>query len=431
MITAADASTTTALIVLAVVGVVVVYLWTALALAAVFRKSGEPSWKAWVPFLNEAVLFQLGGYSGWLVLLYLIPGLGALAVWVVRILACHRIGSSFGFGVGMTVVSALFLPIWASIVGFGPARWVGIDRAPRRGEGDVLASTIPPRPPAPARQQPFPDIADHTEPAMGGRSVSPYAARAASGEWTSGPRSVASSTGWAGFDLYAVSELTGEVTGAVAGAPRPISAVPAPVAPAPQSDVPPPVTRVPAGPVPPPPGAVREPWAPARSPMPESDAFAETSGPVSAIVGAPVAGGPLSARSSVSAQSRLPEVPEDPLEATVIARRRRTIWSLVLPTGEAVAIGSDVVIVGRRPAADPDRAGAQLIAVNEETVSKTHARLELRDEVWYITDLGSTNGVLLATMLGTDVEASPGVEVEAGEQFLLGDARLRLVRSGE
>lgn len=430
MTTAADASNTTALIVLAAVGVVVLYLWTALALAAVFRKSGEESWKAWVPFLNEAVLFRLGGYSGWLVALYLVPGLGALAVWVVRILACHRLGASFGFGVGMTVVSALFLPIWASIVGFGPARWVGIDRAPRRGEGEAHASTIPPRPPAPARQQPFPDIADHTEPAMG-RSASPFpAARAATGEWTPQSRSGGGSMGWAGFDLDAVSELTGEVTGAIAGAPRPISAVPAPPEPGQSGAVPPPVMRVPAT-LAPPPGAVREPWAPARSPMPEADAFAETSGAVSAIVGAPVAGGPRSARSSVSAQSRRPEVPEDPIEATVIARRRRTVWSLVLPTGEPVAIGSDVVIVGRRPAADPDRAGAQLIAVNEETVSKTHARLELRDDVWYITDLGSTNGVLLATMLGTDVEAAPGVEIEAGEQFLLGDARLRLVRSGE
>ena len=34
---------------------------------------------------------------------------------------------------------------------------------------------------------------------------------------------------------------------------------------------------------------------------------------------------------------------------------------------------------------------------------------------WYVTDLDSTNGVLFATVLGTEVEATPGVEAEAGE----------------
>ena len=59
-------------------------------------------------------------------------------------------------------------------------------------------------------------------------------------------------------------------------------------------------------------------------------------------------------------------------------------------------------------------------------MSKTHARLELRDDRWYITDLDSTNGVLFATLIGTEVEATPGVEIEAGERFLLGDAEVRL-----
>ena len=53
------------------------------ALSAVFRKSGEEAWKAWVPVLNPIVLLQLGGLSGWLILLGLVPFLGLLALWVV------------------------------------------------------------------------------------------------------------------------------------------------------------------------------------------------------------------------------------------------------------------------------------------------------------------------------------------------------------
>ena len=49
---------------------------------------------------------------------------------------------------------------------------------------------------------------------------------------------------------------------------------------------------------------------------------------------------------------------------------------------------------GRRPAPDPTRPNAQLNPISDETrtVSNTHARLELRHDTWYVTDLGSTNG---------------------------------------
>ena len=117
------------------------------------------------------------------------------------------------------------------------------------------------------------------------------------------------------------------------------------------------------------------------------------------------------------------------LEETIIARRKRTDWTLVPPTGEPVALSAEVVILGRRPAGDPDFPGAQLVSIHDGTVSKTHARLTLRDDRWYVTDLDSTNGVLFATVMGTEVEAHAGEEVEAGDRFLLGDAEVRLRRS--
>ena len=145
-----------------------------------------------------------------------------------------------------------------------------------------------------------------------------------------------------------------------------------------------------------------------------------------------IAGIPYSARSSVSAQHSSPEIPDedqDVFDETVIARRKRTDWTLLPPTGDPVALTSDVVILGRRPSADPDFPTAQLVPIQDGTVSKTHARLQLRDDRWYVVDLDSTNGVLFATVLGTEVEATPGVEVEAGDRFLLGDAEVRLQRS--
>jgi hypothetical protein len=440
---------------------VAIYVWTALALSAVFRKSGEETWKAWVPVLNLVTLLQLGGFSGWLILLVLVPIVGQLVVWALLIAACYRVNVAFGHGVGMTVLAALVFPVWASILGFGPARWLGTDlvgrgspAGPRRTAGlldDDTAAYVPRvappvyTPSAPVR--PAPPLPSAFAPARAAGDGEPPVPESAPVTERSTLEPAPGAGRWGEFDLGAVSEVTSEVTGADSAAPAPISAVPLraaasdpPVADPPVAEpmivVPPrpapalgapPVTRVPPMPAP---ERDAEPWAPARSPI-EVDPFPETSGQVSAVVGAPDGATPRSARASVSAQHTGAEIPEDPIDETIITRRRRTAWSLVPPSGAPVPLTSDVVLLGRKPAPDREHPGAQLVSIDDGTVSKTHARLALRDDHWYVTDLGSTNGVLFATLMGTEVEATPGEEIEAGERFFLGDAEVRLQRSDQ
>ena len=119
--TATGSSVPVALILISLLAFVALYVWTAIALSAVFRKSGAEGWKAWVPVLNLVILLQLGGLSGWLVLLALIPVLGAVALWVVQIIACYRINVAFDHGAGMTVLAAVLFPVWATVLGFGSA----------------------------------------------------------------------------------------------------------------------------------------------------------------------------------------------------------------------------------------------------------------------------------------------------------------------
>ena len=508
------------------------YIWIALALSAVFRKSGEEGWKAWVPVLNSIVLLQLAGLSPWLVLLSFVPILNIAAI-VVFAIAIYRVSGAFGYGAGMTVLGVLLFPVWASVIGWGSARWVGREvagaqsghsargarasAAPGARRSSDAVAALPPLPPFPSAAAPagvpgspvYPGDASAPTPFSGfapppaypappvstqdlaGAPVEPRPDSAAdpspptnpapvrassqvappaegwappAGGWTPPPlpgRPVAASGAadpasadapgaseddpWQGFALDS-TDLSAEVTGAVPGAPAPVSAVspsaaePIPFTPdafaAPASATTgdgitrPPVTRVPA---PDAADADREPWMPARSPMNDADAFPESSGPVSAVAGAPDAGSPRAARSSVSAFHAKPEIPDEDeaLDHTIIARRKRTDWSLVPPTGDPIALVSDVVILGRRPATDPEYPSAQLVAIQDGTVSKTHARLQLRGDRWYVTDLDSTNGVLFATLMGTEVEATPGEEVEAGDRFLMGDAEIRLVRSEE
>ncbi|MDY0910318.1 DUF5684 domain-containing protein [Microbacterium sp. CFBP9034] len=483
-----DASTSVVPILLSLIAFAALYVWTAIALSAVFRKSGEEAWKAWVPVLNVFALLQLGGLSGWLVLLVLVPILGPLALWVVQVIACYRINLAFGFGAGMTVLAAVLFPVWATVVGFGSSRWVGAEHAggvrrssqddvplpgysaaaagtpplpspspgpspspapvssaqgawaPTASAAPLPASALPPVPPMPSMppgapaQSPAAAVAPEAPisfvPVLSPSAAPPAAPsplRAAvpvTEPAPAGPSAAsAADDRWGGFDLGAVGELTGEVTAAVKGAPQPIAAVPGPAepeldAPAPQ----PAVTRVPAAR----PSSEPEPWAPSRSPLPEADAFPEASGEVSAVAGAPDAGIPRSARSSVSAQHVLPEIPDDDVELTVIAHRRKARWSLTLPSGSPVDLVADVVLVGRRPAPSTAYPSAQLVEVDDGTVSKTHLRLERDGDAWSVTDLHSTNGTVLIASDGAEREIPPGAPHRAPARFLIGDAELRL-----
>lgn len=457
--------------------VVIGYLWAALALSAMFRKMGEEPWKGWVPFLNIATVLSWGGFPPLLVLIALFPVLGPIVLFVLLIVTAHRINPGFGYGTGMTVLAAFLFVVWASILGFGPARWLGARTAAWRpavadpltdapsapvASAPVAAPAAPVRtelpadafaPPAP-RTGPVwvpPDITTSRSEASAAPPVAappvpaaePPALASAPAEpdeisWPSEiddvsavspspfPPSSAAGRRYAAPPVRDDADAPADTneSGPIAFVPgRRASATPVP-APVPED---PPMTRMPAADV-----AARRSVRTDDALEPES--FPELSGEVSAVVGAPSAGTPRSALSSVSAQQRRQEPfgdEEDDLERTVIARRlKRPTWELMPASGVPLALSADVVILGRRPAADPTFPRAQLLAVQDgaRTVSKTHARIELRGERWVITDLASTNGVLLRTLMGEELEVEPGTELRAGERFYLGDEEFLLRR---
>ena len=557
--------------------VVVLYVWFALALAAMFRKMDEPTWKAWVPVLNVATVLQRGDFSPWLVLLNVVPLFGTFAFVIVFIVAVHRITTAFGGGAGLTVVGALFPIVWASILGWGSARWSGHDGTGRveersgpfrrgndappayvplvggwtpdaegasdapgsarsRGTPDAPAATSAP---GSARSRWTPDAAGETEGPESERAgavsvpfsepvVMPFAAPSvsladaipSSADWSppadparapSADRDRGDDDARRGRADAAPDTSVSEVLDALRqdsrrgpGGPRRGLAVDAlqgmsdpraeKAPPTPEDAPSVPVVGSTAGravgtdgsPASPGRGHLAEPdvregldvdaepsvapWVtpsrrsqrtggdsgapiadvPLTRPSPEpvaasrpsvvppGEEFPELSEAVSAVAELPEAGSPRSARTSVSTlftQSELPTIADeddvDALDRTVVTRRKRIPWTLVPPAGAPVALTSGVVILGRRPGPDAEHPDAQLIAISDETrtVSKTHARLQLRGDVWYVTDLDSTNGVLFATLMGTEVEAPPGEEIEAGERFFLGDAEVRLTRS--
>jgi hypothetical protein len=74
------------------------YIFSALALSKIGKEMNyENSWFAWVPILNTIMTFQLGGQNPMLLLLLLIPGLGALIVSILTIIALADITEKRGY----------------------------------------------------------------------------------------------------------------------------------------------------------------------------------------------------------------------------------------------------------------------------------------------------------------------------------------------
>ncbi len=83
------------IIVFAIIASIVIgaaaYIFHSLVLGKIFQKAGLPAWKAWVPYYNIWLFFELGGYNGALSLLALagfIPWLGWIALIVHFVFMC-------------------------------------------------------------------------------------------------------------------------------------------------------------------------------------------------------------------------------------------------------------------------------------------------------------------------------------------------------
>ena len=112
----------------------------------------------------------------------------------------------------------------------------------------------------------------------------------------------------------------------------------------------------------------------------------------------------------------------------LVARPPKVIWSLVLDSGAYLPIESSSVVLGRAPGRPGEGDASLVVPDTTKTLSKVHARLDREGEVWTITDLGSTNGVVLGE---GDEERTLGANESAvvAGRFVLGELGLRIERS--
>ncbi len=180
-------------------------------------------------------------------------------------------------------------------------------------------------------------------------------------------------------------------------APPPAAAAPPPAAPKPAS-APPPAAASPPSAAPRP--AAAQPPAPASGPAASAPARAAT--PPSAAAPGPSAGSAASppasdapAGSAAKAPAAPPSPPSaPPTPASPPAPAMRPLLATVEVTGEGVHKGKRFEL--RLPLVHVGRGSHNDIAVPDDSVSDTHAKLQKRDDGWYVVDMGSTNGTYVA-----------------------------------
>jgi len=372
------------------------YVWVSLALAAVFRKLGEKGWKAWVPVYGTITFFKLGRQNPWWLLTYLVPGVSIVG-FVFYIRAIHQINRHFSKGKGFTFLGVVLFAIWASIVGFGSAVAIDPDAKPVYKPVTKIPYGAPPiaqppkasvatsTPPAPISAPPFAPPPPPPPPA--GPPAPPAVISAAPG-FPPPPPPAPSALAPSGPPPPAANPFAHSAPGTV-----------------PAAYAPPPAPAVPAAPAAP--ATFGAPPAPAPAPA----TFAAPPAPANyaAPPAPPISLEPAAESSEIG-------------EHTVVVNRRAKVWVLSTDDGQNICLTQQVALLGRNPTADRAFPDAQLVPLNDtaKTVSKTHARIELTNGAWQITDLDSTNGVV--TLEGSDeTELQSGVATALTERFLLGE----------
>jgi hypothetical protein len=108
---------------LAVVVFVIAAVWK------VFVKAGKPGWAGIVPIYNIIVMLEIIGRPLWWIVLLISPLVNIVMAFIIYIDLAKSFGKSAGFGIGLVLLSPIFL----AILGFGSARYIGPAAAPPTG----------------------------------------------------------------------------------------------------------------------------------------------------------------------------------------------------------------------------------------------------------------------------------------------------------
>ncbi|MCL2422978.1 MAG: DUF5684 domain-containing protein [Micrococcales bacterium] len=455
------------------------YVWTSVTLGRVFGALGSEPVKAWLPLVNMVVLFRLADRSGWQVLALVVPVYGLVVMYQVL----HHLTTAFGRPGKLAGIGVLVLPIWAGAVTGGVNAKVvasqgkamsqrGVDSifggssaqhpVPSGPEPDPTPSPSFPQPQTPpaqqavaqqaaaqhaaqqaaaqqaaahqaaqqaAAQQAAQQAAAHqaAQQAVAQQAAQQVAAHQAAAQQAA-QQAAAYQAAQQAAAQQAVAQQAAQQAAAQQAAAQQAAAQQAaavqPVAQPAQPAVVQPVTPQAAQPAPVAPAASQSTPASGRPALllPTVVQDSRWSGPADQADGG-AAPAPVHPVGEPVAPVQVADVAD---HTVVVNRRSQHPWSLVLDDGRAFDVWGSSVVVGREPTATDT--GVQMLAISDDTrtISKMHARFDLVEGAWSVTDLNSTNGIVVTGSDGRSFSVRRGGTSVVGNKLKLGSVGMRL-----
>lgn len=104
----------------------------------IYQKAEKPGWVVLIPIYNLYVLMKVVGRPAWWLVLFLIPVVNLVVAIVVNIDLAKSFGKDWLYGLGITFVGVIFLPMLA----FGSATYEG-PAASEASESAMQAESSP------------------------------------------------------------------------------------------------------------------------------------------------------------------------------------------------------------------------------------------------------------------------------------------------
>jgi len=124
----------------------------------------------------------------------------------------------------------------------------------------------------------------------------------------------------------------------------------------------------------------------------------------------------------VGAEVAVEAEPEAGLDRTVVVERRtrKLHWVLEAADGAVVDIEGDRrIVLGRDPRTVDQNVTTVPVAGDDQTVSASHALVEVSEGRLIVTDLGSTNGTVVLDAQGRERACVPGEAVEVATDSVI------------
>lgn len=97
---------------------VIIFVYEIIVRWIIYKKAGKHGWAAIVPIYRQITMYKISGLSPWLILLILVPIIGAFIIAIIEIIQKFKLSKKFGKGV-LFGFGLLFLqPIFESIIAF-------------------------------------------------------------------------------------------------------------------------------------------------------------------------------------------------------------------------------------------------------------------------------------------------------------------------